>query len=178
MHIDQMTNEQLQEQLAAQETQYRQLTTLNLALNLTRGKSCPEQAALSASLDGILVGHYLDNSGTDVRNYGGLTGLAEARSLFAGSLGCTVHSLTDSAPTLTAISNTCQPFESRPGLAREIVELANTIGVKLTPAGATYPHGNDPLDSNIRLAPTFPALQEVQETAKAFVVCVKLASFR
>ncbi len=418
MHLDQMTREQLQAELAEQETQYRELTALNLALDLTRGKPCAEQVALSDSLDGILDGDFLDSNGTDVRNYGGLAGIAEARSLFADILGCSadntlvggnsslslmymvldyamnrgfgdsawkdqgavkflcpvpgydrhfavteylgldmitvplldtgpdmdaverlvaddhsikgiwcvprfsnptgcvyddetvariakldtlgasdflvmwdnayaVHSLTDSAPTLAAISDYCQAsasedrvvqfgstskitfagagvsflasgpgtmasltdhlgystigpdkvnqlrhirllrdaadiqahmekhraiiaprfsavldtleqelgdsgmgdwtrpqggyfvsFESRPGLAREIVELANSIGVKLTPAGATYPYGEDPQDSNIRLAPTFPSLQEVQETARAFVVCVKLASLR
>ena len=69
-------------------------------------------------------------------------------------------------------------FESRPGLAAEIVRLANDIGVKLTPAGATYPYGEDPQDSNIRLSPTFPSLEDVEATAKAFVVCVKLASVR
>lgn len=69
-------------------------------------------------------------------------------------------------------------FETLPGLAREVVKLADDIGVKLTPAGATYPYGKDPQDSNIRLSPTFPSLEDVQATAEAFVVCVKLASIR
>lgn len=69
-------------------------------------------------------------------------------------------------------------FNTRPGLAREIVALADAIGVKLTPAGATYPYGNDPDDSNIRLAPTFPSLEDVRATVDAFVVCVRLASLR
>ena len=69
-------------------------------------------------------------------------------------------------------------FNTRPGLAREVVRLASDIGVALTPAGATFPYGNDPLDSNIRLAPSFPSLEDVKETAEAFVVCVKLASLR
>jgi aspartate/methionine/tyrosine aminotransferase len=69
-------------------------------------------------------------------------------------------------------------FDTRPGLAREIVRLAAAIGVKLTPAGATFPYGTDPDDRNIRLAPTFPSLEEVQDTVDAFVVCVKLASVR
>jgi len=67
-------------------------------------------------------------------------------------------------------------FESLPGLAKTIVQLANDIGVKLTPAGATYPYGDDPQDSNIRLAPTFPSLDELRASMDAFVVCVKLAS--
>lgn len=69
-------------------------------------------------------------------------------------------------------------FDARPGLAREIVRLADDIGVKLTPAGATFPYGKDPQDSNIRLSPTFPTLADVQACAEAFVICVKLASVR
>lgn len=69
-------------------------------------------------------------------------------------------------------------FDSLPGLAKEIVKLADDIGVKLTPAGATYPYGDDPSDCNIRLAPTFPSLEDVQASAEAFVVCVKLASVK
>jgi len=67
-------------------------------------------------------------------------------------------------------------FDCLPGLAKRIVQLAADIGVKLTPAGATWPYGDDPQDSNIRLSPTFPSLDEVRATVDAFVVCVKLAS--
>ena len=69
-------------------------------------------------------------------------------------------------------------FNTLPGLAREVVQMADDIGVKLTPAGATYPYGEDPEDSNIRLSPTFPPESAVQATVEAFVVCVKLASVR
>ena len=69
-------------------------------------------------------------------------------------------------------------FDTLPGLAADVVGLAADIGVKLTPAGATFPYGEDPDDSNIRLSPTFPALADVRTTVEAFVVCVKLASVR
>ncbi len=69
-------------------------------------------------------------------------------------------------------------FTTRPGLAKEVVRLASDIGVALTPAGATYPYGEDPEDSNIRLAPSYPSLEDVQATAEAFALCVKLASVR
>ena len=69
-------------------------------------------------------------------------------------------------------------FDTLPGLAREVVQLAADIGVRLTPAGATFPYGDDPQDCNIRLAPTFPSLEDVQATVDAFVVCVKLATIR
>ena len=69
-------------------------------------------------------------------------------------------------------------FDTRPGLAAEVVRLAGDIGVKLTPAGATFPYGKDPLDSNIRLAPTFATQQAVKDAVAAFAVCVRLASAR
>ena len=69
-------------------------------------------------------------------------------------------------------------FDTRPGLATEVVKLANAAGVKLTPAGATYPYGKDPQNRNIRLAPSFPKVEEVDLCMAIFVVCVKLASVR
>lgn len=69
-------------------------------------------------------------------------------------------------------------FDSRPGLAGEIIKLAAEAGVKLTPAGATFPYGKDPQDCNIRLAPTFPSLQEVEQASDVFVSCVRLATLR
>ncbi len=68
--------------------------------------------------------------------------------------------------------------DTRPGLAKQVVSLADEIGVKLTPAGATFPYGNDPQDSNIRLAPSFPSLEDVSATMNVFSTCVKLASVR
>lgn len=69
-------------------------------------------------------------------------------------------------------------FDTRPGLAREVVKLAGEAGVKLTPAGATYPYGRDPEDKNIRIAPTVPTVEQVDAAMNVFVVCVKLASVR
>lgn len=66
--------------------------------------------------------------------------------------------------------------DTRPGLAKEVVRLAGDIGVKLTPAGATFPYGNDQQDNNIRLAPSFPSLEDINKTMDIFVTCVKLAS--
>ena len=420
MHIDQLSEQELDSQLASLEAQYAALSQRKLALDLTRGKPGSEQLDLANGLDGILDGNYLSENGTDVRNYGGLDGLPEARRLFSTMLdvspeqvviggnasltlmytvidlalsvglrgpesawgnsdevkflcpvpgydrhfaicehlgiemipvpmlesgpdmdtveklvsrdasikgiwcvprfsnptGCVyseetverlakrgktageqflvmydnayaVHSLYPDAPTLASISQYCEQhgtadsvfqfgstskitfagagvaflsssqenlaafkqhlsfqsigpdkvnqlrhvrllkntdgisahmerhaellrprfeavletlerelsgkgmgewlapkggyfvsFDSRPGLAKEIVRLAADIGVALTPAGATFPYGNDPDDTNIRLAPSFPSLEDVRATAEAFVVCVKLASVR
>ncbi len=69
-------------------------------------------------------------------------------------------------------------FDALPGLAKEIVKLAGEAGVKLTPAGATYPYGKDPEDKNIRIAPTFPCVEEVNKAMQVFVTCVELACVR
>ncbi len=418
MPIDQLSVAELATQLDTLQQQYDALKGLKLALDLTRGKPCTEQVALSDALDGILAGNYLSANGTDVRNYGGLDGLPEARALFARVLetppeetliggnssltlmyntvdfalteglsgpasawgnsdtikflcpapgydrhfaicehlgiemitipmldsgpdmdvvetlvkedhaikgmwcvprfsnptGCVysdatvariarlgliaadnfivmwdnayaIHTLYDDAPRLASMRDLCQQhgtmdnvfqfgstskitfagagvafmassdrnmaalkqhlafqtigpdkvnqlrhvrllanpeslanhmaahaaiirprfecvlgtlaaelagsgmgewsaprggyfisFNTLPGLARKVVKLADAIGVKLTPAGATFPYGEDPQDSNIRLSPTFPALEDVRAAIGAFVVCVKLAS--
>jgi len=69
-------------------------------------------------------------------------------------------------------------FWTRPGLAKETVRLAAEAGVRLTPAGASYPRGEDPEDRHIRLAPSFPPLAEVDRAMEVFVTCVKLAAVR
>ena len=69
-------------------------------------------------------------------------------------------------------------FDTLPGLAKEVVRLAADAGVKLTPAGATFPHGKDPEDRNIRIAPSFPSLKDIESAMEVFVTCVKLASVR
>ena len=62
------------------------------------------------------------------------------------------------------------------GCARRVVALAKDAGVELTPAGATHPHGNDPEDRTIRIAPTFPELNEVAQAAEGVALCVQLAA--
>ena len=61
------------------------------------------------------------------------------------------------------------------GLASRIVGLAKDAGIALTPAGATHPYGRDPRDAIIRLAPTFPVLDEVERAMAGVAVCVRLA---
>ncbi len=61
-------------------------------------------------------------------------------------------------------------------VVRRVVELANEAGVSLTPAGASFPHGKDPKDSNLRIAPTRPPLAEVEQAMEIVALCIKLAS--
>lgn len=62
------------------------------------------------------------------------------------------------------------------GLASKIIELASAVGLKLTPAGATYPYGQDPEDKNVRIAPTYADLEELKEAMLVLTLCVKLAT--
>ena len=64
----------------------------------------------------------------------------------------------------------------RDGCAKEVVRLAGEAGVTLTPAGATFPYGEDPRDRNLRLAPTYPSLQEIERAMEVFCTCVEVAS--
>ena len=67
-------------------------------------------------------------------------------------------------------------FDALDGCAKRIVALCKEAGVTLTGAGATYPYGNDPADKNIRIAPTFPPIDELIKAMEVFVTAVKLAS--
>ena len=61
------------------------------------------------------------------------------------------------------------------GCAKETVRLLAEAGVVMTGAGATYPYGYDPHDSNLRIAPTFPPLDELKTAMELFCVCAELA---
>ena len=67
-------------------------------------------------------------------------------------------------------------FDSLDGCAKAIVAKCKEAGVVMTGAGATYPYGKDPHDSNIRIAPSFPSLDDLRQAAEIFCVCVKLVS--
>jgi DNA-binding transcriptional MocR family regulator len=69
-------------------------------------------------------------------------------------------------------------LDTRPGLASEVVRLSSDAGVKLTPAGATFPYGIDPEDKNIRIAPSFPALDEINSAMEILCNSIKLASIQ
>ena len=69
-------------------------------------------------------------------------------------------------------------LDATPGTAKQVVALAKDAGLALTAAGSTWPHGNDPRDSNLRLAPTFPALADVKAASEGIALCILLAAIQ
>ena len=66
-------------------------------------------------------------------------------------------------------------LDTNEGCAKKVVSLAAEAGVKLTAAGATFPYKNDPKDTNIRLAPTLPSIEEIKQAMEIVCLCVELA---
>ena len=67
-------------------------------------------------------------------------------------------------------------LDATPGTAKAVVALAKDAGLALTAAGSTWPGGNDPNDSNLRLAPTFPSLADVTAASEGIALCILLAA--
>lgn len=69
-------------------------------------------------------------------------------------------------------------FDTLPGCAKKVVGLAKKAGVEMTKAGATWPYGKDPQDTNIRIAPSYPPIEDLKTAARLFTLCVRLASVK
>jgi DNA-binding transcriptional MocR family regulator len=67
-------------------------------------------------------------------------------------------------------------LNTRNNCARKVISMAGELGVKLTPAGSTFPYKNDPLDRNIRIAPTFPDMEDLKKAAEVLAVCIQYVS--
>ncbi len=67
-------------------------------------------------------------------------------------------------------------YYTMPGCAKRVYQLCRSVGVTLTPAGATYPYGRDPEDSNLRIAPSYPELSELKLATNILCTCTKIAA--
>ncbi len=67
-------------------------------------------------------------------------------------------------------------LHTMPGTAKRALSLCKEAGVEMTPAGATYPYGNDPKDANIRIAPSLPPVEELEKAMDVFCTCLKIAA--
>lgn len=67
-------------------------------------------------------------------------------------------------------------FYAMPGTAAKVVSMCKEAGVALTPAGASYPYGVDPFDSNIRLAPSFPEVEDIEKAIRILSICAKISA--
>ena len=67
-------------------------------------------------------------------------------------------------------------YDGLPGTAKRCIDLCSMAGVKMTPAGATFPYGIDPEDKNIRIAPSFPSTPELYQSMNIFCICQKIAA--
>jgi DNA-binding transcriptional MocR family regulator len=63
-----------------------------------------------------------------------------------------------------------------PGTAKRVWQLCKEAGVTMTNAGATFPYGMDPNDSNLRIAPSLPPVEELEQAMEVFTTCLKLAA--
>lgn len=116
-------------------------------------------------------------------NYDGLMAQMEKHKAIIAPRFETVLDILDKEIAPLGIANWTKPnggyfisFNAMEGCAKRIVSLCKEAGVVLTGAGATYPYGNDPKDSNIRIAPTYPPVDELKLAAELFAIAVKLAS--
>ena len=132
------------------------------------------------------IGHDKVNQLRHVRFFGDIHGMVEHMRKHADILRPkfeTVENTLDENLTGLEIGTWTKPlggyfisFDSLPGCAKAIVARTKKAGVVMTKAGATWPYGKDPLDTNIRIAPSFPLLSDLKLAAELFALCVRLVS--
>ena len=132
------------------------------------------------------IGHDKLNQLRHVRFFGDIEGMKKHMSKQAAILRLKFEAVTDILEKELGglgIGEWTKPlggyfisFDALPGCAKAIVAKCKEAGVVMTGAGATFPYGKDPKDSNIRIAPSFPTPEEMAQAADLFALCVKLVS--
>ena len=134
------------------------------------------------------IGHDKVNQLRHVRFFGDIHGMIEHMKKHADILRPKFEMVEDTLETNLGglgIGRWTKPlggyfisFDTIPGCAKQVVSAAKRAGVKMTGAGATWPYGKDPLDTNIRIAPSYPSLDDLKTAAELFTLCVKLVSVK
>ena len=132
------------------------------------------------------IGHDKVNQLRHVRYFGNIHGIVEHMRRHADILRPKFEMVEDTLEKelgglgIGTWTNPCGgyfiSFDSLPGCAKKIVARCKKVGVVMTGAGATYPYGKDPNDSNIRIAPSYPPLSDLKFAAEIFALSVKLVS--
>ena len=143
-------------------------------------------ADVKAQMKFQTIGHDKINQLRHVKFFGDINGMKEHMKKHAAILRPKfekVLEILDKELAGTGLGSWTRPkggyfisFDAPEGCAKKIVERCKEAGVVMTGAGATYPYGKDPHDSNIRIAPSFPPLSELTEAMNLFTLCVKLVS--
>ncbi len=139
---------------------------------------------IKAQLTYQTIGHDKVNQLRHVRFFGDINGMKEHMKKHAAIIRPKFEAVIDTLERDLApcgIGQWTKPkggyfisFDAPEGCAKAIVARAKKAGVTMTSAGATYPYGKDPHDSNIRIAPTFPSLNDLKLAMSIFTVCVRL----
>ncbi len=134
------------------------------------------------------IGHDKVNQLRHVRYFGDINGMREHMRLHADILRPkfqTVDEILTRELSGCGVGEWTKPlggyfisFQSLQGCAKDIVALCKKAGVILTGAGATYPYGKDPDDSNIRIAPSYPPIEDLAIATELFSLCVKIVSLK
>lgn len=134
------------------------------------------------------IGHDKVNQLRHVRYFGDINGMREHMRLHADILRPKFEKVDEILTRElegTGVGEWSKPlggyfvsFESLDGCAKDIVALCKKAGVVLTNAGATYPYGKDPRDSNIRIAPSYPPIEDLAVATELFALCVKIVSLK
>jgi len=155
-------------------------------------------AAMAASLNNLedvrrqlkvqTIGHDKVNQLRHVRFFGDIHGMVEHMRKHADILRpkfeMVEQILDEELSGLEIAKWTCPKggyfisYDTMDGCAKDVVRRCAKAGVTLTPAGATYPGGKDPHDANIRIAPSFPPLSDLEVATKILCLCTKLSAIR
>ncbi|HEX3026672.1 MAG TPA: aminotransferase class I/II-fold pyridoxal phosphate-dependent enzyme [Clostridia bacterium] len=147
--------------------------------------SCDNVAFIKKQMAAQAIGPDKINQLRHVRYFGDIEGIRNHMKKHAAILRPKFKAVTEGLEKElggTGLAEWTQPnggyfisLNTPDGCARETVRLCGEAGVKLTPAGATFPYGKDPRDRNIRIAPTYPPVGELKTAIELLCLCVKLA---